>query len=284
MFTDIRKSLSSALYERTTSPFYGSLIITWCLWNWSILYLLFWDESKMCFYSKLNYVNTELFSFGHFIFYPLLSTVFVLTVGNVLSSGAYWLQLYFDKWRAKKKESYDSDKRLTIEESLSLRREILEQQKSFRDSIEMKESEIELLHSQLNTLISSRNDDTKVTISEISENEMKKISDDSVPQMIQRAFKLISKTNRFSFYYSRLLGLLRNGNAVSYSSDSIAQENQNWIPNEMITILENFDIIEKTGNHSAFSGYYKFTDFGKEFNRFFLENYNADENIGSASQ
>ncbi|MCP4460990.1 MAG: hypothetical protein GY816_23665 [Cytophagales bacterium] len=48
IFDETRKSINSALYERVSSPLYGTLIISWLVWNWEIVYLTFFvNESRI---------------------------------------------------------------------------------------------------------------------------------------------------------------------------------------------------------------------------------------------
>ena len=35
--TDVKKSLNSIINERISSPFYGTLILSWLIWNWKYL-------------------------------------------------------------------------------------------------------------------------------------------------------------------------------------------------------------------------------------------------------
>lgn len=48
MFDELKKSISAILYERTTSPLFGSFILSWTVWNWKIFYItLFISEDKI---------------------------------------------------------------------------------------------------------------------------------------------------------------------------------------------------------------------------------------------
>src|SRR5579864_8807723 len=42
--SDWIKNISSPLSERAKSPFYGSFIVTWLIWNWRILFVIFFTS------------------------------------------------------------------------------------------------------------------------------------------------------------------------------------------------------------------------------------------------
>jgi hypothetical protein len=46
MQSEIKKSINSILFERLTSPLYGTLIISWLIWNWKIIYLTLFVDSE----------------------------------------------------------------------------------------------------------------------------------------------------------------------------------------------------------------------------------------------
>jgi hypothetical protein len=77
MLDDFRKSINSVLYERMTSPLFGALLISWCIWNWDILYFLFADREYYSVFLKVAYAQLKL---KNLItqFYSLLSLPYLL--------------------------------------------------------------------------------------------------------------------------------------------------------------------------------------------------------------
>lgn len=73
---DLLNSLKQVLTNRITSSFYGTFIISWCLWNWKILYITFFIDSELLFNSKNVLKNEYISSFYPFdLWLPLLSTI-----------------------------------------------------------------------------------------------------------------------------------------------------------------------------------------------------------------
>lgn len=143
MIQDIRKSINNSMNDRVTSPFYGTLILSWCIWNWDVLYLLFWEEGDLSFTMKLHLVHKHLFNWCDGIWYPLASTVVILTLGNLVSNAAYWLNLEFEQWKHKKKQKVEGKKLLTIEESLRIRDQISETEERYGRLLDGKQREID---------------------------------------------------------------------------------------------------------------------------------------------
>lgn len=65
----------SEIRERTTNPFFISFAISWAIWNWKLLYIIFNFDEKALLVAKLveiqKYVDTH--SWRTFLFWPLLS-------------------------------------------------------------------------------------------------------------------------------------------------------------------------------------------------------------------
>lgn len=145
MIEELKKSLSAILYERTTSPFYGTLLISWLIWNWKIVYLtVFISESKINT-DKINYITNNFNDVHCLLIYPLISTVILLTVVPFISNGAYWLSLKFNKWKKDQKNIVEMKQLLTLEQSIKLREQISEQEKRFERLLENKNQEIDQL-------------------------------------------------------------------------------------------------------------------------------------------
>ena len=88
MIDELKKSLSAILYERTTSPFYGTLLISWLIWNWKIVYLTVFISESSINTDKINYIVSNFNDIHCLLIYPLISTIVLLTVVPFISNGA----------------------------------------------------------------------------------------------------------------------------------------------------------------------------------------------------
>lgn len=157
MLDDFRKSINSILYERMTSPLYGTLAISWLIWNWKIVYLtLFVSEKNICGtkidYILANYNNPHILLTG-----PLVSTLVLITAMPLVSNGAYWLSLIYDKWKYDKKNEVEKSKLLNLEQSIKIRNEIAEQEDRFNKLISAKDTDIGILRKQVSDLTTTNN-------------------------------------------------------------------------------------------------------------------------------
>ncbi len=129
---EIKKSFKSILYERTTSPFYGTFIISWLIWNWKIVYVTLFVSEKSIKTDKLSYLlNNHLIDELNLIVWPIISTIALLTIFPFITNGAYWLKLKFDKWKKDKKNEVELKQLLTLEQSIELREQIANQEERF---------------------------------------------------------------------------------------------------------------------------------------------------------
>lgn len=92
MFRKLFSSLTKTAGERMDSSMYGSLIISWCLWNWEFLYITFFVDQDIIFeltdklkieYLLSQYVWTPWYSLGvwsslKLFILPLLSAYFIV--------------------------------------------------------------------------------------------------------------------------------------------------------------------------------------------------------------
>jgi hypothetical protein len=63
MLDDLRKSVNSTLYERASSPLYGTFILSWLICNWRIIYLtIFVRAEDLKGLTKLGYIEKYLIS------------------------------------------------------------------------------------------------------------------------------------------------------------------------------------------------------------------------------
>lgn len=147
--SDISKSLKEIFDERISSPFYGSLIVSWLLWNWKIPYITFFVDGdilkEISKVNKIDYVLDNCINIWHLVIFPLLSTAIILLVVPYITNGAYLITLKFDQWRIKKKNEIEGRRLLTIEESARMHLEHQNLRLEFSEILNEKNSEIEYL-------------------------------------------------------------------------------------------------------------------------------------------
>ncbi len=164
MIGEFRKSINAILYQRVASPLYGTFILSWLIWNWQPLYItLFVSESKLEA-NKLSYIVSNYNNVWNLIWWPLVSTLVILTLGQLIANGAFWLDEEFKNWRVKKRDDIQKNKMITVEESIELRTTIRNQNEEFQKFLSDKEAEVASYKSEvsgLNGRISMLQDELK---------------------------------------------------------------------------------------------------------------------------
>lgn len=240
MFDDIKKSLSSILYERTTSPFYGSLIVSWLLWNWRIVYLTFFISEKTLQVDKITYISNNYSNIHHIVTFPLFSTIILLTIIPFISNGAYWLNLKFETWKKDQKNQIERKQLLTLEQSLDLREQLILQESRFENLLSDKNFEIKQLKDIIEQLNLKNTLDVKST----------QTNSNQVNNDIIEIKNKISNSERLSKEFEKIIDFIQSGYKITDRSD---------ISSKLITLLEVNDLINPKGG-----GLYSFTDKGKE--------------------
>lgn len=166
MIKDLATSIKATLYERISSPLAGSFIVSWILWNYKILIILF--SSYEALY-KINYIG-EALSFEKIIVVPLLFgwTLPIPTfVGKgllfpLLTALAYlfvypypskWIYSYWkrrQKELKEKQQEIDKSILLSIEDSIAIKKEALEIESKYIQEIDRKNNEIKVLNVERN--------------------------------------------------------------------------------------------------------------------------------------
>mgnify|MGYP000673679817 CR=1 FL=1 len=242
MIRNIRKSLSAILYERTTSPLYGALIVSWLLWNWKIIYLTFFISENKIHGDKISYITKNFSDIHLLITYPLISTLFILTLIPFLSNAAFLLNLKFEKWKKDKKNLIEKQQLLTLGQSIELREQILNQESKFEKLVENKNREI----TQLNGVIEKLN----IVSPQLEKKPLNKRKQNFNIDEITNKIKLVDGDLKA---FQKMLTLIQSGYKITDRAD---------VPSKLITILEVNDMISPTGQ-----GYYGLTTKGKQFTR-----------------
>lgn len=144
MIEDISKSIKASMYERATSPLFGSFLIYWAIWNYKTILIVL---SSMKVKDKISYIENELYeSFWTVLLdcaiYPLLSAVLFILIYPYPSK---WIYEYWNN-RQKEfkliKQKIDDETPMTLEEARKVRRELLRLEKNYDEEISIKNNEI----------------------------------------------------------------------------------------------------------------------------------------------
>lgn len=233
---EIRKSINSILYERTTSPFYGTLIISWLIWNWQIVYLtLFVSEDKIST-DKISFIKENLCEVNYLLTFPIISTIVILTLIPFVSNGAYWLNMKFSQWKSDQKNKIEKKQLLTIEQSIELREQISKQEERFEKLLSDKNLKIKQLEQSLQEGLINLDQNG------IPETDLRN-------ELNDLAEKILSSDNMKS-HYNNLVESIQGSWKVSLDKT----------PTNFLAMLEANDIIQNNSN-----GLYKWGENGKEF-------------------
>lgn len=159
MFSEVRESFNSVFKERITSPLYGAFIVSWLIWNWRILYLTFIVSPEKISETKIDYIIENYSDPSFIVWYPLLSTLILITIIPFFSNFAYLAHINFNKWRVDQRNSVEMKQLLTLEQSIELREELIRQKKRFDELLNDKNEELKKLsiaNKELEEKISSK--------------------------------------------------------------------------------------------------------------------------------
>ncbi|KLT70496.1 hypothetical protein [Flavobacterium sp. ABG] len=248
MFDEAKKSVESILSQRLTSPFYGTLIVSWLIWNWKIIYLTIFISEKNIRSTKIDYITANYNDTWHIVWYPLISTAVLLLFLPLITNGAFWLDLLYYRWRVNKKNFVESKQLLTIEDSMNLREIHLSNEKRFETLLEDKNKEIE----QLKLIIEDYSNEFPII--DTDDSKLKAGEDDIL--------KLVNKIKENK-------GLSDSIEIVRKYANNGTVGLQNILDAAILNFFISNDIIEKSGN------IYLWTHFGKRVNKFLTnEKYN----------
>lgn len=152
MIDDIVKSVKASLYDRTASPLFGAMALSWLAWNHRMFFVLF---SGMKTADKFSYIDTVLYG-------DLRTKVLLLAAGPVITAAAalfaypYPARWVFKFWRNRQRElkqirqEIEDATPLTVEESKQIRRQVIEIQLDYEKQLSQRGDEIARLKQLLN--------------------------------------------------------------------------------------------------------------------------------------
>lgn len=244
MLDEIKKSISASLYERTTSPLFGTLFVSWSVWNWKIIYLtLFISEKEIIGKTKIEYILANYYDNCTLYWFPLISTVILITIIPFVSNGAYWISIMFLKWKKDKKNEVEKNQLLSLEQSINLREQIANQELKFATLIEDKNLEIK----QLNLLVDGLKAKPQKT-SEIQKN----VDNSEETELIELANRIRENTDEMN-QFDTIIRLIQGNYGLTTN---------NGANTKFASLLESYDLIAPDG-----TGKYKLLPNGKKLNK-----------------
>lgn len=250
MITDLRTSINSILYQRVTSPLFGTFVISWLVWNWKIFYATFIVESEKIDQNRIDYIVTNFNDSDNLILYPILSTIILITIIPFLSNGAYWISLRFEQWKIDNRHKIERKQLLTLEQSIQMREQLLNYEKKFESLLKEKDEEIRSLKLLIEkSSENGKDEDGNITVGSEADKEERS------------AIEIFNK--------------LQNNNDLKDSFYSLTASLQNGIPDltlnqnvgtKTLSFFEANDIIQHNGN-----GIYKLTNKGKRLKQLIFD-------------
>ncbi len=251
MLDEIKKSINSNLYERTRSPLYGTLIISWCIWNWKLLYYILTVDSKTPVFTRIDCIQNEIISNWTLFFGPAISTLVILVVFEFIANYAYWLHVYYKTWRANKKIKMEGKQLLSYEQSLKLRNDIRQKEEEYEKLIQEKEHQLKSLEDSI------------------------KLRDESNSSGLQEKEEITNqhvKEKKVDLLYKKLLHDKKVDTFKQFSSDILnitSLDSASSDVKEFVTL----GLIKKGDYHSGNTRYYyTLTEAGKELHDMLLFN------------
>ena len=235
MLSELRKSTNAILFERVTSPFFGTLVTSWLIWNWKIIYLTFFVSESEIKGTKIDFIGSNYSDINLLVTFPLLSTVVLLTIIPFVSNGAFWLSLKFKKWRTDQKNEIEKKQLLTLEQSVALRNEIRGKELEYEKVIEKKNLEEKLLKTE-NENLRERLD---VIEPELSRKQRKDSISNSGGSYSPEDF-LVFKKNKKAFepFEKIAVEIRKNGQFPEDSSEAIKEY---YLINDIVEAYEAFN-------------------------------------------
>lgn len=145
MIKEITNSIKAALYQRISSPLYGTYICTWLIYNWVIVLPLIFGTKKfddrIDDFKKVIAPDATGFEY-HTILIPLCITAALLIVHPLLQRFLFIYTEWNKSEGLKKRDKYSSATMLSLEQSNELRASVQKVQQFHQEVLKNKDEEI----------------------------------------------------------------------------------------------------------------------------------------------
>lgn len=247
MIADVSKTIKVILYERITSPLFGTFVLAWCGWNWRII-VLFLTDSSMAVIKKFQYLDTELYpsssvSIIHGLLLPVITTLFFIYIYP------WFARKVYGYWREQQNElkklqvEKDGEKPLTKEEAQKITNQALLSELQYQEEREKREARIKDLESLIKSL-QVKNDHDLDRTENISPSR-----DDNKSSLVPQQDEKLHQVNKFTpdiqkLMFSILMFIDRITSGNSIDKSNLMQEitnNENFKSVEVLLILHCLD-------------------------------------------
>ena len=187
MLDDTIKSIHAQLYERAVSPFTGSFIISWLIWNHEAILIIFSDEkvtSKLSLIDK-TFSNIKTYDFwflgstdlstliAHGFMFPIFTALFYIFLYPIIAIQTFAFSRLVNKMLINIKKYFDDKTLYTLKDMRKISGDIDRIQIEFDERLKNKDKEITRLTSYIKELdknslypprgLDLRKDDTSIT-------------------------------------------------------------------------------------------------------------------------
>jgi hypothetical protein len=145
MIKEITNSFKAALYQRVSSPLYGTYIFSWILYNWVIVLPLIFG-SKVFDQRIIEFKTGMVSSDEDFLYSTVLIPMIITGVILLLQPILQRFHFIYAEWNKseglKKRDEFSSETMLTLEQSNELRSSVQKVQQFHQEVLKNKEEEI----------------------------------------------------------------------------------------------------------------------------------------------
>ncbi len=187
MISEFIKTIKVNLYERATSPLAGAILISWCLWNYPVLIILF---SSLDPQEKIKLIQESLINYPRSVWGPLLTSAFFVFIYPFPARLVYWFSRKQKKVLRDVRQKIEDEELLTKEESRNIRREIYNIQIDHENEIKRKNDDT----NRLKEILSEKDEEIeRVTTESAQKTEQLKEKDDLLKRKDKELAGYISK-------------------------------------------------------------------------------------------
>jgi len=144
---DFIKSIKAHLYDRATSPLFGTFAVSWVLWNYKFVVIVFSSmeaHEKFYYISAFIYPSTQAFLLSGLL-YPLLTTLAFIFLYPYPAKFVYSFTRQRQKELKEIKQQIEDETPLTHEESRKLRRDMAALELEYEKELERRGAENQIL-------------------------------------------------------------------------------------------------------------------------------------------